>query len=142
MKLDERIDHLAELPGATDEGTDSEARRQIRYPLRALVSFTWFGLDGKRHDAKGTSRNISEGGAYIASRCCPQVGAQIILVFRFLRMPAFSPSQRLEMNGQVVRTESFPDSKGIRGFAVASIWTAFLDQQVEDDWYTGKQDSE
>jgi hypothetical protein len=130
MKLNAPPCDFAAITAPPDEGLTADVRHQIRYPLRAPVSFTWFSREGAQREAKGNSRNIGEGGAYVLARNCPQVGAQIILVFRFPRLPAFAHFHRLEMSGQVVRTEVLPNSKGMWGFAVASSWTIL--QETED----------
>ena len=110
--------------------TSANVRHQIRYPLRTPVSFTWFDREGETRGAKGNSRNIGEGGAYILTRNCPPVGAQIILVFRFPFLQDFASSHHLEMSGQVVRAEILPTGKSLWGFAVASAWTSL--QGTED----------
>jgi hypothetical protein len=116
--------------GAFEVETTADVRHQIRYPLRAPVSFTWFSREGETREAKGNSRNIGEGGAYVLTRNCPPVGAQIILVFRFPYQTECGLSHRLEMSGQVVRAEFLPSGKGMWGFAVASTWTML--QETED----------
>jgi hypothetical protein len=130
MKLNASTYDAAGIHESLNGETTADARRQIRFPLRASVSFTWFSNQGRPCEAKGNSRNIGEGGAYIISRSCPAVGDQIILVFRFLRMPVFARFQKLEMSGLVVRAEALPDSKGMWGFAVSSVWTIL--QETED----------
>jgi hypothetical protein len=139
MKLNAPTCDLASLTDSVDGDTTAEVRRQIRFPLRAPVTFTWFSQDGKQRDAKGNSRNLGEGGAYILSRSCPPVGAQIMLVFQFLNMPAFARFQKLEMSGQVVRAEALPQSKGMWGFAVASAWTILQDPEGSE---SGSQNTE
>ena len=134
MNLNTSVGDLSALADSREVDPGANSRRQIRYPLRAPVSFTWFSEEGTQRGAKGSSRNICEGGAYICTKHCPPVGAQIILVFRFLRMPAFARFQRLEMSGRVIRTEGPTSSKGAWGFAVASTWTILqdVDEQAEE----------
>jgi PilZ domain-containing protein len=123
MKLKAPPFDVAATADSPDMEPTADVRHQIRYPLRSPVSFTWFSRDGEPRNAKGTSRNIGEGGAYIQARNCPPVGAQIILVFRFPHLPEFARFHQLEMSGQVVRAEVLPNSKGMWGFAVSSAWT-------------------
>jgi hypothetical protein len=130
MKLNALPCDVAAITDLPDMESVADVRHQIRYPLRAPVSFTWFSREGAQRDAKGNSRNIGEGGAYVLARKCPEVGAQIILVFRFPHLPASARTHRLEMSGQVVRTDALPKSKGMCGFAVASSWTIL--QESED----------
>jgi hypothetical protein len=124
---------------AIDEETTPDVRHQIRYPLRAPVSFTWFSQEGTQREAKGNSRNIGEGGAYILTRNCPPVGAHIIMIFRFPYLPDPARFHRLEMSGQVVRAEVLPYSRGMWGFAVASAWTILQEAEGTED---GSLDSE
>ena len=131
MNLNTSIGDLAALAKSMEVKADGNARRQIRYPLRAPVSFTWLSEEGKERNAKGSSRNICEGGAYICTKHCPPVGAHIIVVFRFLHMPAFAGFQQLEMSGRVIRTEGPTQAKGSWGFAVASTWTILQDVDGE-----------
>lgn len=121
---------LAALGDSLDGGASIDVRHQIRYPLRAPVSFSWFSPEGTEREAKGNSRNIGQGGAYIVTRTCPLLGAQIILAFRFPDLPRFANFQHLEMSGQVIRIEILPSAKGMWGFAVASTWTNL--QESED----------
>jgi hypothetical protein len=120
--------------GAFDrQPVTDDVRHQIRYPLRAPVAFTWFTNDGKIREAKGNSRNIGESGAYVVTRNCPPVGAQIIMVFRFRKLTDFAHAHHLEMSGRVVRTESLANSKGTWGFAVASSWTVLQAAEGPED---------
>jgi hypothetical protein len=45
-------------------------------------------------------------------------------------MPVFARFRKLEMSGQVVRSDVLPGSKGMWGFAVSSAWTTL--QETED----------
>jgi hypothetical protein len=129
MNLNAQASEITAAAGVADRGSTDSVRRQIRYPLHAPASFTWFNEEGKQRGAKGISRNLGEGGAYVCTKHCPPVGAHMILIFRFLRMPAFARYQRLEMSGQVVRTEVLADGKGSWGFAVASTWAILQDSE-------------
>jgi len=97
-----------------------EVRHGIRYPLRAPATFSWHGLDGAAHQGRGSTRDISEGGAYIVTRSCPPLRAMIDLAIRFSSLPGPAPSYRLELSGRVVRIEPLLHSKESWGFAVAS----------------------
>jgi hypothetical protein len=129
MKLNVPPTIVAVLGNSSDGEPTIDVRHHIRYPLRAPVSFSWFSPEGTQREAKGNSRNIGEGGAYIATRSSPPLGAQIILAFRFRDLPEFAGFQRLEMCGQVIRIEILPDDKAMWGFAVASTWTNLLDRE-------------
>jgi len=139
MKLNAPSFKALALGDSLDGKPAIDVRHQIRYPLRAPVSFTWFSREGTRREAKGNSRNICEGGAYVLTRNCPPVGAQIILTFRFPLLPEFAGFHRLEMSGQVVRAEVLPSGKGMWGFAVASAWSMLQESEDSD---TGSENTE
>ncbi len=132
MKLNAPPCDVAAITDSLDGDPAADVRHQIRYPLRAPVSFTWFSREGTPRSAKGTSRNIGEGGAYIQARNCPPVGAQIMLTFRFPHLPDFARFHRLEMSGQVIRADAVPNGKGMWGFAVASSWTIMAENEDSD----------
>jgi hypothetical protein len=115
---------------ALDDEPINGIRRHIRYPLRAMVSFKWRGLDGVECRGKGDSRDISEGGAYIVTRSCPPLRATIELMVRFVSMSGLARSYRLELSGCVVRIEPLLHSKENWGFAVAS--TQPILQETDD----------
>jgi len=98
--------------------TAAPVRRHIRYPLRASASFKWLGLDGVERSGKGSSRDISEGGAYIVTRNCPPHRGSVELAIRFSSLRGLPRSYRLEMRGRVVRIEPLLHSKESWGFAL------------------------
>jgi len=118
------------LASVSDMQPTPEARRHIRYPLRARTEFVWVGRDGVRREARGYSRDISESGAYILAKTSPPVGASIRVVIRFPYLPEPSRSRRIEMNGTVVRVELLLANKSSWGFAVSST-KAFLHETNE-----------
>jgi hypothetical protein len=116
----------------TSEGDfSSQVRRQIRYPLRAPVTFRWIGRDGATHEGKGNSRDISEGGAYIVTRSSPPIGSGVLLEIRFPYLPELDRFHRIEMDGEVVRVDLLLDNRAGWGFAISSKRTIL--QEVEDD---------
>jgi PilZ domain-containing protein len=108
----------------------SQVRRQIRYPLRAPVTFTWIDRDGVTHEGKGNSRDISEGGAYIVTRSSPPIGADVLLEIRFPYLPELDRFHRIEMDGQVVRVDLLLGNRAGWGFAISSRRTVL--QEVKD----------
>ncbi len=109
----------------------SHVRRQIRYPLRAPVTFHWIGRDGIAHEGKGNSRDISEGGAYIVTRSSPPMGAGVMLEIRFPYLPELDRFHRIEMEGRVVRVDLLLDNRAGWGFAISAQRTVL--QEVEDE---------
>jgi PilZ domain len=121
----------AQASGASEGDFASQVRRQIRYPLRAPVTFRWIGRDGATHEGKGNSRDISEGGAYIVTRSSPPLGAGVLLEIRFPYLPELDQFHRIEMDGQVVRVDLLLDNRAGWGFAISSRRTVL--QEVEDE---------
>jgi PilZ domain len=108
----------------------SQVRRQIRYPLRAPVTFHWIGRDGIAHEGKGNSRDISESGAYIVTRSSPPMNADVLLEIRFPYLPELDRYHRIEMDGRVVRVDLLLDNRSGWGFAIWAQRTVL--QEVED----------
>jgi hypothetical protein len=108
----------------------SKVRRQIRYPLRAPVTFRWIGRDGVAHEGKGNSRDISESGAYIVTRSSPPLNADVMLEIRFPYLPELDRFHRIEMEGRVVRVDLLLDNRPGWGFAISAQRTVL--QEVED----------
>ncbi len=136
MKVNATPCTVAALGDSPDGEATIDVRHQIRYPLRAPVSFSWISPVGTEREAKGNSRNIGQGGAYIMTRTCPPLGAQIILAFRFPDLSRFANFRHLEMSGQVIRIEILPNAKGMWGFAVASTWTNLQESEDSEEGST------
>jgi len=122
----------ASSSGSRDMEPTPEARRQMRYPLRAPIAFEWIGRDGMLHEGKGHSRDLSERGAYVLTRTSPSVGATIHLVIRFPQSEQDNRARRIEMEGRVVRVELLLAGKANWGFAVEST-QAILREEVSSD---------
>jgi PilZ domain len=121
----------AKTSSASEGDYSSQVRRQIRYPLRAPVTFRWIGSDGLAHEGKGNSRDISESGAYIVTRNSPPVNAGVMLEIRFPYLPELDRFHRIEMDGRVVRVDLLLDNRAGWGFAISAQRTIL--QEVEDD---------
>jgi hypothetical protein len=67
----------------------------------------------------GTSRDISECGAFVFARSIPPVGATVSLWIGFRGALATSRLRRLEVSGKVVRGEVHWERSEPCGFAVA-----------------------
>jgi hypothetical protein len=122
---------VEKAPRASEGEGTSKVRRQIRYPLRAPVTFIWMGRDGVQYEGKGNSRDISECGIYIVTKNSPSMGALVMLAIRFPYLPELDRFHRIEMNGRVVRVDLLLDSRAGWGFAVSSERTVL--QEVEDE---------
>jgi len=95
-------------------------RKQMRYPLRASISFWWRDADGSNRQGKGWTRNVSEEGALISTLNCPAQGDQVDLLLQLPmgRSPVAPSTIRMDMKAEVVRLLLDSSGKKIRGFAV------------------------
>jgi hypothetical protein len=100
----------------------SSRRKQIRYPLKASVLYRWIDQAGLRREANGRTRDLSEAGAYVFSRQCPNEGDLVDLKFRLaaLRQPHIPGNEDFDMNGRVVRVDRSARAGVYAGFAVKS----------------------
>jgi hypothetical protein len=98
------------MPGQT-------RRKSIRFPLQTPVIFWWTNEFGKRQQAEGHSRDISEAGTFILAANCPPLGAIVGLRMDLQALPNAKGASLIEYEGQVVRVERPNGEKG-NGFAV------------------------
>src|ERR1700733_3492350 len=120
----------AKTSSVSEGDYSSQVRRQIRYPLRAPVTFHWIGSDGLAHEGKGNSRDISESGAYIVTRNSPPMNAGVMLEIRFPYLPELDRFHRIEMDGRVVRVDLLLDNRAGWGFAISAQRTVL--QEVDE----------
>jgi hypothetical protein len=98
---------------------DATKRRHRRYPISAPVRFDWVAPNGAMGLGIGTTRDISERGAFVFARKLPPVGAVVNLWIGFRGTMATSRARRLEVSGKVVRGEVHWDRAQPCGFAVS-----------------------
>ena len=92
-------------------------RKSMRYPVRAPVSFSWKDKNGKQCQGEGTSRDVSETGAFVYALGCPPVGAEVALRIVLVTLPDATKILRVEVDGRVLRVEQ-ATAAGSSGFAV------------------------
>jgi hypothetical protein len=90
----------------------------MRYPVEARVSFSWSDGDGNKCHGEGTSRDISETGAFVLAPACPPLGAKVELKVSFVALPNPTRTLHMELEGRVLRVEQTPEGQGDTGFAV------------------------
>lgn len=103
------------------KGISVSRRNQIRYPLRTPVVYRWQDSSGSQRHAKGWTRDISEGGAYVLSGHCPTKGESVELTFKLLSFGGQQNSRHkthLTMGGEVVRVDLAEMAGEAVGFAV------------------------
>jgi hypothetical protein len=95
-----------------------ESRKAIRFPLEALVAFSWKDNTGMEQRARGRSRDISERGVFVLANNCPPVGVKIGLRIELPGHPKIAPGLRVHVEGHVLRVEELTEEPETCGFAV------------------------
>jgi hypothetical protein len=109
--------HIFLMAGKPLEPT-RRARKDIRYPLEAPVSFSWKDGHGVHH-CEGHTYDISDKGAFVYSSVCPPLLTKVVLK---ISIPAVLDSSRvlMEVEGHVLRVEESGGKDRRNGFAVLS----------------------
>jgi len=97
---------------------ERQARRTIRLPLRAPVTFWWTNGNGKPQRGEGRSRDVSEHGAFVFAPICPPVGANVKLTMAVEGVPDAKGLCPLEVEGEILRVEQSPYGMEMDGFAI------------------------
>jgi hypothetical protein len=99
------------------EGSERSPRKAMRYPVKAPVLFRWKDAQGNEHQGEGTSRDISETGAYVLTALSPPLGADIDLRISFMALPNATTTEPVQLDGKVLRVEQIAVGRGTAGFA-------------------------
>lgn len=99
-------------------GSEKPVRRNARYPVEARVVFRWKDAEGIERQGNGTSRDVSETGAFVLTPVSPPMGADVELRISFVALPKATTAVRMEFGGRVLRVERTAADRGIGGFAV------------------------
>ena len=93
-------------------------RKWMRYPMKAPVFFWWKDENGKQLECEGTSRDISETGAFVFALNCPPVGVDV--KFRIVVAAPFgvAGAVNMEFEGHVLRVNQTNTDGEKSGFAV------------------------
>ena len=117
-------------------GSERPARKEMRFPVGAPVFFRWKDADGNEHRGEGTSRDISQTGAFVLTAVSPPLGADIELRISLVGLLKTMTAGRMELGGRVLRVEETAAGRGIGGFAVLTQEVIFREQ----DESTGEAD--
>jgi PilZ domain len=98
----------------------SEARKAIRFPLEASVSFYWMGENGVEQQGKGRSRDISENGVFVFADECPPAGVKIGLKIVLPELSDIAHALRMQIEGRVLRVDEAAGEQRVCGFVVLS----------------------
>jgi hypothetical protein len=92
----------------------------MRYPVEAPVLFWWKDENGNQRQGEGTSRDVSETGAFVFAQGCPPVGGVVQL--RIFVVAPLDATRVLNMGfeGRVLRVDQSTPGRGKSGFAVLS----------------------
>jgi PilZ domain len=95
-----------------------EARRAVRYSLRASAIFTWIDERGHRRAARGYTRDISIKGAYIAADLCPPRGTSVTISVFLPAQPDERTCIRVKAEGRVLRVDPAGRTSQVAGFSI------------------------
>jgi hypothetical protein len=109
--------------------SERSARRNMRYPVVAQVFFRWKDAEGDEHRGKGTSRDISETGAFVVTRVPPLQGVNVELRVFFPALPNAATAVCVKLGGRVLRVEDAAQVGGIGGFAVLTTAVIFRENR-------------
>ena len=103
------------------------ARKNMRYPVQARVSFWWKDERGEMRQGEGISRDISVSGAFVFASDCPPVGTEIGLRIFLAPVPEVTKSLRVKVEGRVLRVDPITEGERGGGFAILSRDTMFYE---------------
>ena len=99
-----------------DNAADAKAgpRASIRFPSASRGCVLWWtDENGNRQQAEGSSRDISERGAFVFAATCPPVGSSVELRIPLEGLP---DTTGIDLAGSVVRVEQAHNGKGSQWF--------------------------
>ena len=108
-------------------GSERPARKKMRFPVVAPVFFRWKDANGNEHRGEGTSRDISETGAFVLTAVSPPLGVDIELRITLVGLLKAMTAGRMELGGRILRVEQTAAGRGIGGFAVLTQEVIFLE---------------
>jgi hypothetical protein len=121
MQKDEQMKQAPPAPSLERIGTTvvaSDRRKALRHALRAGVIFSWEGIEGKRYEGRGHTRDLGQRGAFIVAPVCPPSGARVSLSITFPGGVVEGRTFRMEAQGRVLRARRASEAASDQGFAV------------------------
>jgi PilZ domain len=95
----------------------SSQRSDMRYPVKARVDFWWQGED-RAFNGNGTSRDVSEKGAFVVAPTIPPLGTDVGLTFFLPKLSKAIAAVRIEVEAKVIRVDQETEAEKRGGFAV------------------------
>jgi len=111
-------------------------RADMRYPVKTRVDFWWRHQD-RNCAGSGTSRDVSEKGAFVLAPACPPLGTDVGLTFFLPKLSKTIAAVRMEVEGKVIRVEEEEGSEKRGGFAVLTT-AAILRNNAKNTSKNGK----
>jgi hypothetical protein len=90
-----------------------ESRQDKRYQLKAHVTFSWEGAEGRKHSGEGHTRDISPVGVFVVTHDRLPAGTPVLLEVSLPSPHERRSGVRLQTHGKVIRTEE-------KGFAAVA----------------------
>lgn len=109
-----------------------DRRRQHRYQLAALATFSWKETKGKKHRGEGYTRDVSKRGVFIVSDSCPPSHTKLRLDVILPPLKYDSAPVQMRGQGQVVRVEQGRTAKR-KGFAAEVQHFTLRNKDLQDD---------
>jgi hypothetical protein len=97
-----------------------ELRREIRYRLDAPAVFSWDGLDKRRFQGEGVTRDVSVQGAFILTATMPPPGCAVQVDLLLPSLAGMMSMMRITGRARVIRVERPSGHTWIHGFAVVT----------------------
>lgn len=95
-----------------------DARRAVRYSLRANAVFDWLDERGIKRRARGYTRDISVRGAYLIATQCPPRGISVSISVYLPAQPDERSFIRVKAQGRVLRVDPAGRIGAEAGFAI------------------------
>jgi hypothetical protein len=97
-----------------------DMRREIRYRLDAPAVFSWEGMNCRRFQGEGVTRDVSVQGAFILTTTIPPPDMPIQVDLLLPSLTGMSSMMRITGRARVIRIEQRPSNAWVRGFAVVT----------------------
>jgi hypothetical protein len=96
----------------------NDARKAVRYTLRARAVFSWTDRAGLPQQGRGETRDISPKGAYVFSSCCPPRGVVLAVTIYLPTLEGENRILSIQAEGKVLRVEPSSISGNSAGFSM------------------------
>ena len=96
----------------------NDARKAVRYTLRARAVFSWTDRAGLVREGRGETRDISPKGAYVLTSCCPPRGVVLAVTIYLPTLEGENRILSIEAESKVLRVEPSSISGDSAGFSL------------------------